>query len=63
MTGSSLPRAWGNYETISEFNDIRSVIHIMKVKCPTVAHAVDGKIGQYIAIIGGGEYGNEKRLL
>ncbi len=61
--GIVIAKGMGNYETISEFNDRRSVIHIMKVKCPTVAHAVDRKIGQYIAIIGGGEYGNEKRLL
>jgi len=58
-----IAKGMGNYETISEFNDKRSVIHIMKVKCPTVAHAVGRNVGQYIAIIGGGEYGNEKRLL
>lgn len=61
--GIVIAKGMGNYETISEFNVERSVIHIMKVKCPTVAHAVDKNVGQYIAIIGGGEYGNEKRLL
>jgi len=49
-----IAKGMGNYETISEFSDNRSVIHIMKVKCPTVASAVGGKVGQYIAIIGGG---------
>jgi len=61
--GIVIAKGMGNYETISEFNVERSVIHIMKVKCPTVAHAIDKNVGQYIAIIGGGEYGNEKRLL
>lgn len=61
--GIIIAKGMGNYETISEFNDKRSVIHIMKVKCPTVAQAVNRKIGQYIAIIGGEEYGIEKRLL
>jgi damage-control phosphatase, subfamily I len=61
--GIVIAKGMGNYETISDFNVERSVIHIMKVKCPTVAHAVDRNVGQYIAIIGGGEYGNEKRLL
>lgn len=61
--GIVIAKGMGNYETISEFHEERPVIHIMKVKCPTVAYAVDRSIGQYIAIIGGGEYGNEKRLL
>jgi damage-control phosphatase, subfamily I len=61
--GIVIAKGMGNYETISEFNKERPVIHIMKVKCPTVAHAVGRNVGQYIAIIGGGEYGNEKRLL
>lgn len=61
--GIVIAKGMGNYETISEFNDNRSVIHIMKVKCPTVSQAVNRNVGQYIAIIGGGKYGNEKRLL
>jgi len=58
-----IAKGMGNYETISEFNDVRPVIHIMKVKCPTVAGAVGKNVGQYIAIIGGEEHGNKKRLL
>lgn len=52
--GLVIAKGMGNYETISEFNKERSVIHIMKVKCPTVANAVNRNKGQYIAIIGGG---------
>jgi hypothetical protein len=61
--GIVIAKGMGNYETISEFHDARSVIHIMKVKCSTVALAVGRNVGKYIAIIGGGENGNEKRLL
>jgi hypothetical protein len=61
--GIVIAKGMGNYETISEFWEERPVIHIMKVKCPTVAHAVGKNVGQYIAIIGGEEHGNEKRLL
>jgi hypothetical protein len=61
--GVVIAKGMGNYETMSEFQEERPVIHIMKVKCPTVAHAVKRMVGQYIAIIGGGKHGNEKRLL
>jgi damage-control phosphatase, subfamily I len=61
--GVVIAKGMGNYETMSEFQEERPVIHIMKVKCPTVAHAVSRMVGQYIAIIGGGKHGNEKRLL
>jgi hypothetical protein len=56
--GIVIAKGMGNYETISEYHKERPVIHVMKVKCPTVAHAVGRNVGQYIAIIGGGEYGN-----
>jgi uncharacterized protein with ATP-grasp and redox domains len=56
--GIVIAKGMGNYETISEYHKERPVIHVMKVKCPTVAHAVGRNIGQYIAIIGGGEHGN-----
>jgi hypothetical protein len=52
--GIVIAKGMGNYETISEFHEERRVIHVMKVKCPTVAQAVGRNVGQYIAIIGGG---------
>jgi hypothetical protein len=55
--GIVIAKGMGNYETISEFHEDRAVIHVMKVKCPTVAQAVGKKVGQYIAMIGGGYYG------
>jgi hypothetical protein len=51
--GAVIAKGMANYETISEYGDERTVIHIMRVKCPTVAHAVGYSVGQYIAIIGG----------
>jgi hypothetical protein len=53
-----IAKGMANYETLSEFNNERPVIHLMKVKCPTVALAVGKKVGQYIAIIGGVKNGN-----
>jgi damage-control phosphatase, subfamily I len=62
--GIVIAKGMANYETISEFHTERPVIHIMKVKCPTVRNAVRKKIGTHIAILLGGEYdGNKKRLL
>lgn len=61
--GIIIAKGMGNYETISEFFHERPVIHIMKVKCPAVARAVGKQVGQYTAMIGGGQYGYEKRLL
>lgn len=58
-----IAKGMANYETISEYGEERTVIHIMKVKCPTVAHAVGHGVGQYIAIIGGERDGCEKGLL
>lgn len=51
--GIVIAKGMGNYETISEFHEERQVIHVMKVKCPTVAQAVGKNIGKYIAMIGG----------
>jgi damage-control phosphatase, subfamily I len=48
-----IAKGMGNYETISEFDHERSVIYVMKLKCPAVAENVRGSIGQYIAILGG----------
>jgi len=48
-----IAKGMGNYETISAFHNERPVIHIMKVKCPAIAHAVGQKIGSYIALTGG----------
>jgi damage-control phosphatase, subfamily I len=58
-----IAKGMGNYETISEFNRERPVIHILKVKCVPVGETLDHPIGSYIAIIGGEGNGNKKRLL
>jgi uncharacterized protein with ATP-grasp and redox domains len=38
--GAVIAKGMGNYETISQFDPGRSVIHIMKVKCSAVAEDV-----------------------
>jgi len=48
-----IAKGMGNYETISEFNTERPVIHIMKIKCPAVAEDVGQGTGTYIAVPGG----------
>jgi hypothetical protein len=48
-----IAKGMGNYETISEFHHERPVIHIMKVKCPAIAHATGQNEGSYIAFTGG----------
>ncbi|MBA4418430.1 MAG: hypothetical protein C0392_11075 [Syntrophus sp. (in: bacteria)] len=58
-----IAKGMGNYETISEFNMERPVIHVLKVKCAPVGEALGHPIGSYIAIIGGEGNGNKKRLL
>lgn len=47
--GPVIAKGMGNFETISEFDDERQVVYIMKVKCPAVAHAARSEIGTYIA--------------
>jgi uncharacterized protein with ATP-grasp and redox domains len=49
--GPVIAKGMGNFETISEFDDERQVVYIMKVKCPAVAHAVQSSIGTYIAYV------------
>ncbi|MCX5812902.1 MAG: ARMT1-like domain-containing protein [Proteobacteria bacterium] len=44
-----IAKGMGNYETISEYQSERSVIHIMKVKCPAVSKAAGYKKGTYVA--------------
>jgi damage-control phosphatase, subfamily I len=44
-------KGMGNFETISEFDDERQVVYIMKVKCPAVADAVQSDIGTYIVYV------------
>jgi damage-control phosphatase, subfamily I len=51
--GLVIAKGMGNYETISEFDDERRVVYIMKLKCPAVAESVNGSINEYIAILGG----------
>ncbi len=48
-----IAKGMGNYETISEFHHERPVIHIMKVKCPAIAHATGQDEGNHIAFTGG----------
>lgn len=49
-----IAKGMGNYETISEFHEERPVVYVMKVKCGSVAETLGRKIGEYIAIAGGG---------
>ena len=49
-----IAKGMGNYETISEFDWERPVIYIMKVKCGSVAETLGRKVGEYIAVAGGG---------
>lgn len=51
-----MAKGMGNYETISEFDHERTVIYVMKLKCPAVAESVNGKVGDYTVILGG-DYG------
>jgi damage-control phosphatase, subfamily I len=46
-----IAKGMGNYETMSEYHVERSVVHIMKVKCPAVSKAVGQEIGTYIAAL------------
>ncbi|OPY68101.1 MAG: hypothetical protein A4E57_01942 [Syntrophorhabdaceae bacterium PtaU1.Bin034] len=48
-----IAKGMGNYETISEYGGERPVVHIMKVKCRSVAETLGREIGDYIAIPGG----------
>jgi damage-control phosphatase, subfamily I len=56
--GTVIAKGMGNYETISEYNGLRPVIHIMKVKCRPVGDALRQDLGSYIAITGGETDGN-----
>ncbi|MBP1750375.1 MAG: hypothetical protein H6Q52_2914 [Deltaproteobacteria bacterium] len=49
--GPVIAKGMGNFETISEFDDERQVVYIMKVKCPAVAQAVQSGVGTYIAYV------------
>ncbi|MBP1750901.1 MAG: hypothetical protein H6Q52_3440 [Deltaproteobacteria bacterium] len=49
--GPVIAKGMGNFETITEFDDKRQVLYIMKVKCPVVANAVRSAIGTYIAYV------------
>jgi uncharacterized protein with ATP-grasp and redox domains len=48
-----IAKGMGNFETLSETDTERPVIHIMKVKCPAVSEAIGEKQGTYIASIRG----------
>lgn len=42
-----IAKGMGNYETLSEYECERPVIHIMKIKCPAVSYALQHEIGTY----------------
>ena len=46
-----IAKGMGNYETLSEYEGIRPVIHIMRIKCPAVSHFIQVEMGVYIAIV------------
>jgi damage-control phosphatase, subfamily I len=46
-----IAKGMGNYETLSEYSGERTVIHIMKVKCPAVSRSAQHEIGTYVAIL------------
>jgi uncharacterized protein with ATP-grasp and redox domains len=48
-----IAKGMGNYEAISEFHDERPVIYNLKVKCKTVAEALDRNVGEHTSFIGG----------
>ena len=52
-----IAKGMGNYETISEFDGGRRLVHILKVKCESVAEALGRKVGEHTAFIGG-DYGS-----
>ena len=46
-----IAKGMGNYETLSEYEGIRPVIHIMRIKCPAVSHFIQVEMGVHIAIV------------
>jgi len=46
-----IAKGMGNYETLSEYEGTRPVIHIMKVKCPAVSLFLQIEMGVYTAIV------------
>jgi len=46
-----IAKGMGNYETISEMDKTRHVIHILKVKCPAVSDNLGFPKGSYVATI------------
>jgi uncharacterized protein with ATP-grasp and redox domains len=58
-----IAKGMGNYETITEFNRGRPVVHIMKIKCRPVGEEVHYGVGSYVAMIGGERDGRQERLL
>lgn len=48
-----IAKGMGNYETVSEFDGGRRLVHILKVKCASVAEALGRKHGEHTAFIGG----------
>ncbi|HEY3276795.1 MAG TPA: ARMT1-like domain-containing protein [Syntrophorhabdaceae bacterium] len=55
--GVVIAKGMGNYETISQFDPGRTIIHIMKIKCEAVAEDVGRPVGSYITISLGEENG------
>lgn len=48
--GVVIAKGMGNYETISEYHGERTVIHVMKIKCPAVSRVSGHEEGTYAAL-------------
>jgi uncharacterized protein with ATP-grasp and redox domains len=57
-----IAKGMGNYETISEFDEGRPVLYILKAKCKTVAEALGRSVGEHTSFIGGA-HGSKERVL
>jgi uncharacterized protein with ATP-grasp and redox domains len=57
-----IAKGMGNYETISEFDEERPVLYILKAKCKTVAEALGRGVGEHTSFIGGA-HGSKERVL
>jgi damage-control phosphatase, subfamily I len=49
--GLVVAKGMGNFETLSEDRNPRTVVHILKVKCPAVAYSVGQPVGAYLVTL------------
>jgi uncharacterized protein with ATP-grasp and redox domains len=52
-----IAKGMGNYESISEFDGGRPVVYILKAKCRSVAENLGRRVGDHVALAGGGGHG------